>query len=622
MKNFKTQHFYTLIFLALFNSVLLVSFATAYYVNAATGNDANSGTSAGSALLTIQKALDKASSPGDIILVSAGIYKQNLVWKFSGTSSAKITLQKNGGGTAYIKSADATASPILQITNFSNIIIDGFTITRDNIKNNAQGILINSSGSNALQNIEIKNCVFTGINWNANPNKKPTASQNSQPFIVYGRSSIAIQNISIHNCDFNNNITGQSEVCSFNSNIDGFTAINNVLHDNTNIAIDVIGFEGENNNTNVDQARNGTIANNTFYANQSPYAEGASIYVDGGKSVLIERNLIHDGDYGIEISAENDPSSITYETQDITVRNNLIYNCRSAGLKIGNYKGKLQNALVANNTCFYNNRGGKRDDDANGTSANFSPWAELVIDNMQDVNINDNIFYARASSTAMINSDANALISNLTMNYNLWYNKNNATGAGLIYQFKINGTNYNYNSYSNYKTNNTFNFDKQSVYGNPLFVNESISGNNAVNPDLHIQTGSPCIAGGDPAAIIGASRGAWGTADYYGNNRKVGTIDIGAHELASGSRQSNNIKMNTHTVNIFPNPATHFIHIDGVENGSFSVNIINAAGRVCATHQLNINYAADINVENLSSGYYVLMLNNKRKVLLAGFIKR
>ena len=86
---------------------------------------------------------------------------------------------------------------------------------------------------------------------------------------------------------------------------------------------------------------------------------------------------------------------LTYETQDITVRNNLIYNCRSAGLKIGNYKGKLQNALVANNTCFYNNRGGKRDGDVNGTSAKFSPWAELVIDNMQDVNINGNIFYAR-----------------------------------------------------------------------------------------------------------------------------------------------------------------------------------------------------------------------------------
>ena len=27
----------------------------------------------------------------------------------------------------------------------------------------------------------------------------------------------------------------------------------------------------------------------------------------------------------------------------------------------------------------------------------------------------------------------------------------------------------------------------------PLFVNEGISGNNSVNPDLHIQSGSPCV---------------------------------------------------------------------------------------------------------------------------------
>ncbi len=349
------------------------------------------------------------------------------------------------------------------------------------------------------------------------------------------------------------------------------------LHDNTNIAIDVIGFEGENSNTTIDQARNGTIANNTFYENQSPYAEGASIYVDGGKSVLIERNLIHDGDYGIEISAENDPASITYETQDITVRNNLIYNCRSAGLKIGNYKGNLQNALVANNTCFYNNRGGKRDGDVNGTSAKFSAWAELVIDNMQDVNINGNIFYARTSNTAMINSDANALITNLTMNYNLWYNKSNAAGTGLTWQFKINGTNYTYNSYANYKANNTFSFDKQSTYGDPLFVNEGISGTNAVNPDLHIQTGSPCIAGGDPAAVIGAARGNWGTTDYFGNNRKVGTIDIGAHELASGSLQAignSGIKQ----LQFFPNPVVDNIAVTGLKNGNYLVKISNENG--------------------------------------------
>ena len=522
----------TVTFLCVSSSLI---FATNYYVNAATGNDANSGRSLALPFLTVQKALDKAVNPGDIILVEPGVYKQNLIWKHSGTIVSKITLKKRGTGIVYLKSADNIANPVLQITNCSNLIIDGCTFTRDNAKNNAQGLLINSFGLAAMQNIEVKNCVFTGINWSTNPNVKPTVSQNAQPFIVYGRSSMAITNINVHNCVFNNNITGQSEVCSINSNVDGFIITKNIFHDNTNIAIDAIGYERENVDITKDQAKNGIISLNTLYNNQSPYAEGASIYVDGGRSLIIERNKIYNGDYGIEISAENDPASVAFETQDITVRNNLIYNCRSAALKIGNYKGILKNAWVVNNTCFYNNRGGRRDGDSVGTSSMVLPWAELVIDNMQDVKINGNIFYSRGTQKTMINSDGNALITGLDMNYNLWNNKNNTTGAGLVFQYRINGTLFNYTSYNTYIANNTFNFDKQSKYGNPLFTNEGIAGNNTVNPNLHIKTGSIAEGGGDPSALGGNAMGEWGSLDYYGTGRIVGTIDIGAHELATGT---------------------------------------------------------------------------------------
>lgn len=43
------------------------------------------------------------------------------------------------------------------------------------------------------------------------------------------------------------------------------------------------------------------------------------------------------------------------------------------------------------------------------------------------------------------------------------------------------------------------------------------------------------VAAGDPSAVVGNDRGFWGTSDYYGNNRKAGNIDIGAHELATGT---------------------------------------------------------------------------------------
>lgn len=618
MKKMKVFFTKATIFLFAFLMLSAPCFAITYYVNAATGNDANSGVSAAAPLLTVQRGLDKATAAGDVILVSPGTYKQNLIWKYSGTSTQKITLQKNGVGTVFLKSTDASASPVVQVANFSNIIIDGFTISRDNVKNNAQGILIQSSGNVSMQNIEIKNCIFTGISWSTNPNIKPTVSQNAQPLIVYGRSTQPIQNISVHHCDFNNNITGQSEVCSFNSNINGFSATYNLLHDNTNIAIDVIGYEGENSNVNLDQAYNGVIANNLLYVNQSPYAEGASIYVDGGRAILIENNLIRDGDYGIEISAENNKPTIEFETQDITVRNNLIYNCRSVGLKIGNYKGNLQNALVCGNTCFYNNRGGRRDGDVNGTSANVGAWAELVIDNMQDVKINSNIFYARASNTAMINSDGNALITNLTMNYNLWNNKNNTIGTGLSFQYKINGVNYNYNSYTNYKTNNTLNFDKQSKYGNPLFVNEGISGNNTINPDLHIQIGSIAKAGGDPAAVIGSNRGQWGTTDYFGNNRKTGILDIGAHELVNGIILSNDNPMLQ--IQVYPNPAVKQIYIKGIPDEALPIKIADENGTV--VHSIKLSSATTpIDVSALKSKYYWINFNVNKKLYTIKFYK-
>ena len=38
--------------------------------------------------------------------------------------------------------------------------------------------------------------------------------------------------------------TGSSEVTVLNGNIDGFSVRNNVIHNNNNIGIDLIGFEG------------------------------------------------------------------------------------------------------------------------------------------------------------------------------------------------------------------------------------------------------------------------------------------------------------------------------------------------------------------------------------------
>ena len=50
-----------------------------------------------------------------------------------------------------------------------------------------------------------------------------------------------------------------------NGNVEFFTVSNNIVHDNDNIGIDFIGFEGENPDPALDRARDGTVVGNLVY---------------------------------------------------------------------------------------------------------------------------------------------------------------------------------------------------------------------------------------------------------------------------------------------------------------------------------------------------------------------
>ncbi|MHC1785276.1 MAG: discoidin domain-containing protein [Anaerolineaceae bacterium] len=74
---------------------------SAIYVDGASGNDNNTGTSTGSAFRTIQKAVNVAN-PGTTIYVRGGTYNENLVVGRSGSSSAPITLTRYGSESVTI----------------------------------------------------------------------------------------------------------------------------------------------------------------------------------------------------------------------------------------------------------------------------------------------------------------------------------------------------------------------------------------------------------------------------------------------------------------------------------------------------------------------------------------
>jgi hypothetical protein len=153
---------------------------------------------------------------------------------------------------------------------------------------------------------------------------------------------------------------GCSESLSINGNVDGFEVTENLVHDNDNIGIVAIGFEGTSSSAANDQARNGVIRGNVVYnitSASNPAYNGETsadgIYVDGGKQVLIERNVVHNADLGIEVASEHAGKSSSY----VMVRSNLVYFSKAAGVSVGGYANNVGNAdhdVVLNNTLFSN----------------------------------------------------------------------------------------------------------------------------------------------------------------------------------------------------------------------------------------------------------------------------
>ena len=154
--------------------------------------------------------------------------------------------------------------------------------------------------------------------------------------------------------------TGCSESLSINGNVDGFEVSRNLVHDNDNIGIVAIGFEGTSPTVANDQARNGVIRGNrvsNINSAGNPAYNGESaadgIYVDGGKNILIELNVVDHADLGVEVASEHFNQVSAY----VLVRNNAISRSVQAGLSVGGYStsvGGAQHDVFLNNSLFSN----------------------------------------------------------------------------------------------------------------------------------------------------------------------------------------------------------------------------------------------------------------------------
>ncbi len=494
--------------LAALAAVMQAQSGSTFYVSKS-GNDNNSG-SFTAPWLTIQHAANSVTA-GATVYVETGTYNESVNFPHSGTSSSYITFTNYPGNSPVIDGTGLGVSGVqglVNIVNQSYVTVSGFEIrnyTTSSAGPTPAGIWVTGSGSG----VQLLN--------NSVHNITTTAEKNGNAFgiAVYGTSSTPITNITISGNQVYNLKTGNSESLNVDGNVTYFTISNNVVHDNDNIGIDAIGFEGVG-PSGSDQAKYGEISGNTVY-NITSYGNPAygnqyaadGIYCDGCAYVTIERNTVHNCDLNMEAASEHKGHNSSY----VTIRNNLFYDANAVGVSIGGYAsgvGGSDHVVVVNNTLYNNNvknQGGEFQIQYHSTANNL---------------FENNIVYA-GTQNVWIYSYVSGSIA--TANYNLYYSaKGYVQGTSIDW-----GKKYNYASYAAYQSGSGQ--DKNSPNVNPQLVNVT-----STPPNLDLQSGSPAFNTGGTALTcsVGYCNGSsiYGSVDFSGNPRfnSSGQINIGAYE--------------------------------------------------------------------------------------------
>jgi hypothetical protein len=483
-------------------AVAASTYSGAMYYVATTGSDSANG-SAMAPWRTIQHAMN-AVPAGATVQVAGGTYNELVTITHSGSATAGyITLTSAPGQTATI---DGTGLGIPQgqqglvtLQNVSYVRVVGLQL--QNYTSNSSslvplGIYVTGSGDHIeIRNNHIHDIVTT----------VKTSSGDAFGLAVYGNATTPISNLIIDGNELDHLTLGYSESLSVNGNVQNWQVTNNKVHDNNNIGIVAIGFEGTAPTSSLDQARNGWIAGNTVYNissannpayNNQPSADG--IYVDGGTQITIEWNNVRAADLGIELASEHYGRVTSY----VTARNNLVLYSNIAGISIGGYKasvGGTSHCTIVNNTLFQND-------------ALLTGSGEFQVQYNASNNLfANNILYANGQGL-LVNSFVASSTAQVTLKNDLFYTSDAGSSAYWIWN------NATYTDLSSFQQASKS--ESNGLLADPLL-------RSTTTPDLQLSAGSPAINTGVNLGLAAA-----GAYDYAGSPRTTGSglIDRGAYQ--------------------------------------------------------------------------------------------
>jgi len=570
LSNFSTKSRLSVALIALvlaLGPALTAQTGATYYVST-TGNDNNSGT-ATAPWLTIQHAANTVKA-GATVYVLGGVYHESVNFPTSGTASAPITFRSYPGEAAVIDGTGVSCCSsvgeggneiqgLINIVNQSYVAISGFEIrdyTTSNEDYTPSGVWITGSGTG----IQILN------NRVHNITTKAEASGNAFGISVYGTSKIPITQLVINGNEVYDLRTGSSESVNVDGNVTHFKITNNLVHDNDNIGIDAIGYEGVG-PVGYDEAMYGEISGNTIYnisgitnPGEGFEYDADALYCDGCAYVTFERNVIMQSDYGIETTSENQvcqangtewsgPNNTgTAATGKFpcygryaVVRNNIFYKSNACGNSIGGYAaasstgggsnggGSSYHDVFVNNT-LYDNATQPGNASEGGSTGEFQ--IQNQVGKAQGNIYENNIVYAGAYNTWIFSyapfSPAYPAPP-ATLNWNLYNSAAGYAEGTSIWWGDVN----TYTSFLDWQTSSRE--DRNSLNADPMFVDLA-----AIPPNFETVPSSPAVGSGSTTLLCdmgwcdpyGSSpRSVYGSTDFLGNPRTHGSkIDIGAYE--------------------------------------------------------------------------------------------
>ncbi len=432
---------------------------------------------------TIQAALNVAVA-GDTIEVceSGGPYFEKIVFPSSGTAGGGfISLEACAGDRPVLDGTGIAGSDMVLIQNRSYVRIRGFEIRNNLGVDDGSGVRVLGAGSH----IEIIDNEIHEVR-----------GQDAMGITVYGTeptpiSDLIIDSNEIYDCD-----PFRSEALVLNANITDFEVTNNIVRDVNNIGIDFIGGETDINPDSSLVARNGVCRGNTVIrANEQGGGFAGGIYVDGGRDIVIERNIVTESDLGIEIGAENSGTNTT----NVTVRNNFVYANEKVGIVFGGFSsgvGRVRDSFFLNNTTY-------------GNDTQQEGFGELWIQWASDNEVRNNVFVGTGQVPLTYSENGNV---NNSVDYNLWFSIASST-PDFFWR------NSNYSGFAAYQAGSGV--DTNGLFTDPLLID-------AANGDLHLAQISPAINQGDPAFVPDA-----GELDIDGGPRLNGArVEIGADEVS------------------------------------------------------------------------------------------